>query len=116
DVGEGQNEETMGMQVCAFTSSGQENMALVQWAPMEAPLDTVVDQASSAFDNPSEPDEVSVDGASDAVGLTAELQGREGALVYAALDGGFTQVMVGGEEDADVDTAVALTELTLSKA
>ena len=114
DVEDGASDELMGGMNCTFVGSGGEAASvLVQWIPIENDLDTMIDSVSSTYENMSDPEELSIPGAADARGFTAEVMSQAAAVVFAGVDGGMFQVMV-MSADGTVESAQALTELTLS--
>src|SRR5699024_3672680 len=116
DVGDPESQEMAGGTICTFPPTGSDvQTAMVQWAPVEGPLETMADCAKGMFDEASDPEEITIEGASDGLAFNGKYQSVAAAAVYSAVDGGVTQVIVAGD-GADVDTAVELTELTLSKA
>lgn len=116
EVGEPEPQEMAGGTICTFPpTGGNVQTAMVQWAPVEGPLSAMADAAKGMFDDASEPEKVTIDGASDGLAFSGEYMSVSAAAVYASVDGGVTQVIVAGD-GASVDTAIALTELTLSKA
>lgn len=115
DVSEPETQDIAGGSVCTFPPAGSEmQTAMVQWMPDAGSLDLMVDAAQGMFDDASDPEEVSVEGASDGLAFDGEYMSVSASAVYASVDGGMTQVIVAGD-DADVDSAIDLTELTLSK-
>lgn len=114
DVEDGSSDELMGGLNCTFVSAGNADSVLIQWIPIEADLDQMVESVESTYDNMSELEQLDVPGASEARGFTAEVMSQQAAAVFAAVDGGMFQVMV-ISEDGTIDAARALTELTLSK-
>ncbi|UFU03319.1 hypothetical protein LQF12_01520 [Ruania suaedae] len=113
-VGEGSAEELMGSQTCTFASSeGLAASVLLQWIPVEGDLDATVESATSAYENVSEPEDVTVPGTARSVAVTGETMSMPAAVVISQVEGGFFQVMVIGE-DGDVAQAAALTEVTIA--
>ncbi|UFU06927.1 hypothetical protein [Ruania halotolerans] len=115
-VSEGTADDLMGSLTCTFApSDGQAASVLLQWVPVASDLDEMIVAATGAYDNTSDPEDVTVAGTSRAVALTGETMGMTAAVVIAEVEGGFFQVVVLGE-GSEADQAVALTELTVEHA
>ncbi|SEE87309.1 hypothetical protein [Ruania alba] len=114
-VSEGSGEEMMGSQMCTFAATdGAAASVLIQWIPMGGDFDSNVEAATSSYSDASEPEEVTVAGATRAATVTGENMSLPTVVAFSQVDGGVFQVMIAGE-GGQVDQVVALSELTIAQ-
>lgn len=114
ELGDGKADEIMGSTTCTFAADDGSGMAMVQWAAVEGDFEATLDAATGSYENVSDVEELDIPGATQASGFTGELMGFEAAGVLAQLDGGFMQVIVGGD-GVTVDTATDVTAMAIDR-